>query len=81
VAGDPAADRQALYWEYLTTHPDQQALFDQAMVQRALVLSLACVPVLDWPTSGTIADIGGGTGTLLAAVLQATPGVHGILSC
>jgi hypothetical protein len=80
VAGDPAADRQALYWEYLTTHPDQQALFDQAMMQRALVLSLACVPVLDWPTSGTIADIGGGTGTLLAAVLQATPGVHGILS-
>jgi hypothetical protein len=37
------------------------------------------VPVLDWPASGTIADIGGGTGTLLAAVLQAAPGAHGIL--
>jgi hypothetical protein len=67
------------YWDYLAAHPDQQALFDQAMVQRAQVLSLACVPALDWPTSGTIADIGGGTGALLAAVLQATPGVHGIL--
>jgi hypothetical protein len=67
------------YWDYLAAHPDQQALFDQAMVQRAQLLSLACVPVLDWPASGTIADIAGGVGTLLAAVLQAAPGIHGIL--
>jgi 2,7-dihydroxy-5-methyl-1-naphthoate 7-O-methyltransferase len=67
------------YWEYLATHPDQQALFDQAMEQRAGALSLACVPLLDWPTSGTIADIAGGVGTLLAAVLQAAPGARGIL--
>ena len=67
------------YWDYLAAHPDQQALFDQAMVQRAQLLSLACVPVLDWPTSGTIADVAGGTGTLVAAVLQAAPGAQGIL--
>jgi hypothetical protein len=67
------------YWDYLAAHPDQQALFDQSMVQRAQALSLACVPVLDWPSSGTIADLAGGTGTLLAAVLQAAPGTHGIL--
>jgi O-methyltransferase domain len=79
--GQPAAPRVLGmgYWDYLAAHPDQQALFDQAMVQRAQVLSLACVPVLDWPTSGTIADIAGGTGTLLAAVLRAAPGAHGIL--
>jgi hypothetical protein len=67
------------YWDYLAAHPDQQALFDQAMEQRAQALSLACVPVLDWPASGTIADIAGGAGTLLAAVLQVAPAVHGIL--
>ena len=67
------------YWDYLAAHPDQQALFDQAMEQRAQALSLACVPVLDWPTSGTVADIAGGTGILLGAVLKATPGAHGIL--
>jgi hypothetical protein len=67
------------YWDYLAAHPDQQELFDQAMVQRAQALSLACVPVLEWPTSGTVADVAGGTGTLLAAVLQAAPGAHGIL--
>jgi hypothetical protein len=67
------------YWDYLTAHPDQQALFDQAMLQRAQALSLACVPVLEWPAAATIADIAGGTGTLLAAVLQAAPGTRGIL--
>jgi hypothetical protein len=67
------------YWDYLAAHPDQQALFDQAMQQRAGALSLAYVPVLDWPASATIADIAGGTGTLMAAVLQATPGTRGIL--
>jgi hypothetical protein len=79
--GQPAAPRVLGmgYWDYLAAHPDQQALFDQAMVQRAQVLSLACVPVLNWPTSATIADIAGGIGTLLAAVLQAAPGTRGIL--
>jgi hypothetical protein len=67
------------YWDFLAAHPDQQALFDQAMEQRAGALSLACVPVLDWPASGTIADVAGGTGTLVAAVLQAAPGARGIL--
>jgi hypothetical protein len=67
------------YWDYLAAHPDQQALFDQAMLQRAQALSLACVPVLEWPASATIGDIAGGTGTLLAAVLQAAPGARGIL--
>jgi hypothetical protein len=67
------------YWDYLSAHPDQQALFDQAMIQRAHLLSLTCVPVLDWPASGTVADIAGGTGNLLAAVLRAAPGTRGIL--
>jgi hypothetical protein len=79
--GQPAAPMVlgASYWDYLAAHPDQQALFDQAMRQRAGVLSLACVPVLDWPATATIADIAGGTGTLMAAVLQAVPGAKGIL--
>jgi hypothetical protein len=67
------------YWDYLAAHPDQQALFDQAMLQRSQALSLACVPVLDWSAAATIADIAGGTGTLLAAVLQAAPDARGIL--
>jgi hypothetical protein len=49
------------------------------MVERAVALSLACVPMMDWPSSGTVADIAGGVGILLAAVLNAAPGVQGIL--
>jgi hypothetical protein len=79
--GQPAAPMVlgVPYWDYLAAHPDQQALFDEAMTQRARVLSLACVSVLDWPATATIADIAGGTGTLVAAVLQAAPGAQGIL--
>ena len=69
----------ASFWDYLAAHPAQQALFDEQMRQQAQLQSLACVPVLDWPSTGTIADIAGGVGTLLAAVLQAAPGAQGIV--
>jgi DNA-binding transcriptional ArsR family regulator len=69
----------APFWDYLATHPAQQALFDEQMRQQAQLQSLACVPVLDWPSTGTIADIAGGVGTLLAAALQAAPGAQGIV--
>ena len=67
------------YWEHLAAHPDQQALFDRAMEQRAGALSRRPVPLLDWPAAGAIADIAGGTGTLMGAVLEAAPGARGIL--
>jgi 2,7-dihydroxy-5-methyl-1-naphthoate 7-O-methyltransferase len=77
--GQPAALRVlgAPYRAYLAAHPDQQALFDEAMTQRARTLSLACVPLLDWPATAVIADVAGGAGSLLAAVLQAAPGAQG----
>lgn len=37
---------------------------------------MAC---LDFSGFGTVVDVGGGRGTLLAAVLDATPGVEGML--
>src|SRR5215472_11356226 len=67
-----AAARHVLgadFWDYLAAHPQQRAVFDEQMRQQAEFQSLPCVPVLRWPTAGTIADVGGGTGTLLAAVL------------
>jgi len=67
----------APYWEYLAAHPDQQALFGEQMRQQAQVTSLPCVPLVDWPA--TVADIAGGIGTVLAAVLRAAPRARGIL--
>jgi hypothetical protein len=67
------------FWDYLAAHPDQQALFGEQMRQQAQILSLPCVPLVEWPATGTVADIAGGIGTLLAAVLRAAPHAHGIL--
>jgi hypothetical protein len=67
------------FWEYLAANPAEQEVFDLAMAEQAQLLSLPCVPLLDWPSAGTVADIAGGVGTLLAAVLQEAPGARGIL--
>src|SRR5262249_46332513 len=45
----------------------------------AALLSVACLPAFDLTGIGTIADIGGGTGDLLAALLEANPNLRGIL--
>ena len=69
----------APYWEYLAAHPDQQALFGEQMRQQAQITSLPCVPLVEWPVAATVADIAGGIGTVLAAVLRAAPHARGIL--
>lgn len=67
------------FWQHLGNHPEQQAAFSKAMAEQARLLTLPCVPLLEWPDSGTVADIGGGSGTLLAHILDEQPGVSGIL--
>lgn len=69
----------APYWDYLATHPDQHAIFDDYMRTQTAILADACSTTLTWPASGTVADIGGGVGTLLAGALRAAPGLRGIL--
>ncbi|MFE4962883.1 methyltransferase [Streptomyces sp. NPDC056660] len=67
------------FWDHLATRPREQQVFGEAMAEQARLLSLPCVPLLDWPVGGTVADIGGGFGALIAAVLQEEPGARGIL--
>jgi hypothetical protein len=43
------------------------------------MFSLACVPLMNLSGISTIADIGGGTGDLLASILEANPSLRGIL--
>jgi O-methyltransferase domain len=77
-----AAAEEALgtsFWNYLATHPDEQEIFDAQMSQQARIQILPYIADLEWPTRGIVADIGGGVGTLLAAVLQAEPSLRGVL--
>lgn len=67
------------YWQFLAANPDQQAIFDDHMRQQTGWLARNCVPALEWPAAGTVADIGGGVGVMLATILRTAPGLRGIL--
>ncbi len=79
--GEVAAERVlgTSYWQYLAAHADQQAMFDECMWTRTSWLAESCITMLEWPSSGTVVDVGGGVGTMMSAVLRAAPGLRGIL--
>ena len=67
------------YWQYLSENPEAARLFDEAMMGKAAGQIAGVLRSYDFSAFGTIADIGGGRGHLLAAVLQAAPRAHGVL--
>jgi C-methyltransferase len=64
---------------YLQDRPVEADVFGRAMSAKADVDVAAVVGSYDFTPFETIADIGGGRGHLLRAVLDATPGAAGIL--
>lgn len=66
-------------WEYRQRHPAEQEIFDRAMTSTAQAVLDAVVGTYDFGRCATVADIGGGVGTLLAAILQRYPGVKGLV--
>lgn len=67
------------FWDYLASHPAEQRIFDALMRRHIQRVATQCIPNLEWPGHGTVADIGGGVGIVLAAVLNTSPGLRGIL--
>ncbi len=74
-----AAVHGASVWEYRQQHPEEQVVFDGAMTATAGVVAEAVVGSYDFARFGTVADIGGGAGTLIATILERHPTVHGVL--
>ncbi len=66
-------------WEYRRRHPEQGEIFDAAMRTFTRADSAGMLAAHDFGRYGTVADVGGGTGAVLAAVLTANPAVHGVL--
>jgi precorrin-6B methylase 2 len=66
-------------WHYYDQHPDEQALFTQAMSSFTAIVAQEAIRLLDLSQVGTVADIGGAAGALLCALLRANPHVQGIL--
>lgn len=67
------------FFPYLQDHPEEAAVFDRAMSAKARFDIAAILDAFDFRPYRTIADIGGGRGQLLQAVLSSIPDSRGIL--
>lgn len=79
--GAPAAEKVLPegYWARFAAHPDEGRIFNAAMVGKAQGQVPAIVGSYDFSRFKAIADIGGGQGHLLRAVLEAAPRATGVL--
>jgi hypothetical protein len=66
-------------FEFLAADPAASEVFDAHMTAMTAAEADAVVAAADWPDAGTVVDVAGGRGTLLAAVLRARPGLRGVL--
>jgi predicted O-methyltransferase YrrM len=64
---------------YLSGRPAEAALFGETMLGYHGAEPPAVAAAYDFAGVGTLVDVGGGIGTLLATVLQANPGMRGVL--
>lgn len=79
--GAPAfelVDPEGLF-AHLRRHPDEAGVFAASMTSKAGADIAAVLHAYDFSRFATIADIGGGRGHLLSAVLDAAPSARGIL--
>ena len=66
-------------WTYRREHPEEVAVFNRAMNSASGVVAEAVVDAYDFSRFGTVVDVGGGGGRLLAEILSRHPGVKGVL--
>ena len=66
-------------WEVLAERPAQHETFQHAMTASSSAAAQAIVEAYDFSGITRLADIGGGHGLLLAAILRANPGMQGVL--
>jgi len=66
-------------WEYFSSHPEEAAIFDTAMHAMTEPVAQGVALAYDFTGIGTIADVGGGDGTMLITILRAHPHLRGIL--
>jgi hypothetical protein len=66
-------------WEFYASHPEMAAIFDAAMQALTRPVADGVARVYDFSGMKSIADVGGGDGTMLIAILSAHPHLRGIL--
>jgi hypothetical protein len=66
-------------WKYRAQHPEDGAIFDAAMASVTGRVNASLLDAYDFGRFGTIVDVGGNRGTLLAALLTRYPALRGVL--
>lgn len=66
-------------WEHFVDHPEEERTFAGAMRRLTENGAPAIAVAYPWPGGGTVCDVGGGVGTLLAAVLDHDSSLRGVL--
>jgi ubiquinone/menaquinone biosynthesis C-methylase UbiE len=81
ATGEPAFDRThgTSFFDYLKAHAAVASGFNAVMADQTALWAQAVVEAYDFSELGTLVDVGGGHGGLLAAILAAHPPVRGIL--
>jgi hypothetical protein len=67
-------------WQYMTQHPEEAIIFDQAMASFSSVVVGAVAAAYDFASSQTVVDLGGGDGSLLAGILRAHSHLRGVVA-
>jgi SAM-dependent methyltransferase len=80
-AGTPAFDHVfgQPYFDYCGQNLEIAELFNDLMGRASQDRAKAIVAAYDFSAAQLIVDLGGGNGTLLAAILEANPGVRGVV--
>jgi hypothetical protein len=80
--GEPAfrkSSPDADPFTHLAKDPEAAAIFDKAMATFAPQTAAAVAAAYDFSVFGTLADVGGGNGSLLRGILQLNPNLRGIV--
>lgn len=64
---------------YYAAHPESMEPFNEAMTNFSEAVIEALVPAYDFSSIKKLVDVGGGHGSLLAAILKANPNLRGVL--
>jgi len=80
ATGEPSFPRRfgTDFWSWLAAHPPERAAFDRAMAQ-GWQGRLERLDSVEWRGDETVVDVGGGNGSLLVALLDRHPHMHGIV--
>ncbi len=67
------------FYDYLSEHANSAALFHEAMTGFSELEAAAIIAAYDFSQVGTVVDVGGGQGALVAALLRAHPYLEAVI--